>query len=466
MRGGPRHPGLRTPRLVELGVALLVAVTPVRGQSVSGSGLVPGLATVVDSLGAAVVAQPHVAGISIAVARGGVALVDRSYGAADVDTGEPLTPGHLMEVGSITKQFTAAAVLRLAGQGKLDLDAPIRPYIPESRWGQVTTRQLLTHLAGVPDFTRSANFDVRMGGAPSLAEVLRLIEASEPSHAPGDAMVYSNSHYLLLARILERIEGVDYAALIRDDLLAPTGVRTARDCADLAEGRAAGHQYRDGALRSVGRIDHGWSSGAASFCSTAGDLVRWAEALHSGRVASGAAYQEMLRPGRLNAGFSTRFGAGVMLDSLGGHPALRHGGSLPGFRSELVYYPDDSLAIAVLLNSNGPQSPAAVAREIATVVLGVRDSTVDTGPADPGDYVGRYAGLGREGNRTMTISLRDGHLHYRSAGSGAGRLTHLGGERFAAGEIRITFLREGDAITGMVMDDVATVAVHRRLAEP
>lgn len=302
---------------------------------------------------------------AVLVARGDVILFDRAYGWANLEWRVPNTTETKFRVGSITKQFTAAAVLRLAEQGKLSLDDSLAMYVtvaPEA-WRPITLRQLLNHTSGVASFTSLPDFAVLRRSPLELEKSIARLCALPSQSQPGEKYRYSNTGYLLLGHVIERVSGQGYAAFLREQLLQPLGLNDTDHDSDAAivPLRAGGHTRVDGQLQHAAYINMEVAQAAGALYSTTHDLLRWTRALFGGRVLSPAALTMMTTPGL------GHYGMGVVVRDVNGRQLIEHAGSIEGFNAHLAYYPQSEITVVVLANVNGnsPTELAAALGELA-----------------------------------------------------------------------------------------------------
>jgi CubicO group peptidase (beta-lactamase class C family) len=414
----------------------------------------------VDSIAGAALATGHVAGMSIGVVRGADTITLRGYGKADLELDVPTPDRAVYEIGSVTKQFTAAAILQLAEQHKLSLDDEITKYFPTYplRGYHLTVRRLLDHTSGIKGYTEIPEFEKIMARSLPRDSVVAMFSSKPFDFPPGDAMAYSNSAYFLLGLIIEKVSGQTYEQYVRQHLFEPAGMRDTRYCSTstVVPRRAHGYDVRNDTLRLAAYIDMTWPYSAGALCSTAGDLIAWTQALHGGRLYSAASYHEMITPGALNDGTVIRYAKGLALDSVDGHRRISHGGGIPGFLTQLSYFPDDSLIVVVLLNTAGPVSPEAISRSIVDVILGVRSRPSVAFHGRLQDYVGTYAGVARGGERVVHIAVDStGHgLVYSAAHQPAEALSYSGADTFDHDETNLTFVRANGHVTKLRVDEV------------
>ena len=354
--------------ILAVGAAFLAA--PALAQS--GSGLcTPSLAEI-DASVAKTLAQGS-PGMAVAVGKGGRVLLSRGYGFADLEHRAPVTRDTVFSLASITKQFTAAALLLLAEEGKLKLDEPVSKYVPELPQGRrVTLYQLLVQTSGIPDYAEDPAGSSTKSVAKTPAEMLAWISRLSPplQFEPGSKWAYSNSNYALLGLIAERVSGEPLSALFQRRLFTPAGLRNTAfdDPADVVPHRARG--YRKDAKAPSGFANADWISPtipgpAGGLRSTAEDLLRWSDALHGGRILKPASLRRLTRAGLLTNGRTTKFGMpeawqkglnsdyamGFFLTPTAYGRRLSHGGDVDGFSTWLAHYPERQVTIALLINS-------------------------------------------------------------------------------------------------------------------
>jgi len=321
------------------------------------------VAAKVDSLVAAFQRETHAPGVSVGVIRGGRdTLVLRGYGLADVENEVAATPETVYPIASITKQFTAAAVLLLAREKRLSLDDPIGRHLPglPAAWRGVLVRQLLNHTSGIP------NHPVLMREEMTPDSVVALAGREPLEFAPGTRSSYSNVGYLVLGLLIEKLTEQPYRQYVDTRLFRPNGLRSTRYCDEerLIPHRASGYVQRDTGVANAPPVSMLAVSSAGGLCSTVGDLAAWNHALATGRVLSPESWARMTTP----EGAATNYGYGMIVMSWEGHRMIGHGGALDGFRSSSAYALDDSLSVTLLTNL-GFASPEELVLDIVRAAL-------------------------------------------------------------------------------------------------
>jgi CubicO group peptidase (beta-lactamase class C family) len=314
-------------------------------------------------------ARQKIPGLSVAILRGDQVVLARGYGWANVELRAPASDSTIYQSGSLGKQFTAAAVVRLSEQGRLRLDDVITKWLPEGRgvWDSVTVRHLLTHTSGVAEYTDST-FDLRKDYTEE--QLVRFASSRPLDFRPGERWSYSNTGYLLLGAIIRRVTGHFYGDVLHDILFAPLGMRTTRIIseADIIPNRAAGYQLINKELKNQEWVSPSLNTtadGALYF--SVNDLTKWAAALNHRRFPSASGLALAWTPVRLNDGGSYPYGFGWDLTDQRGHPRIGHTGAWQGFETAIYRYPEFDLTVIALANL-AQSTPGAIAQGIAGIL--------------------------------------------------------------------------------------------------
>lgn len=317
----------------------------------------------VDRLVADSLAASGAPSASVAVARGGEIVFARAYGVTDLVSRRPATTATRYRIGSVSKQFTATAILLLADRGKLSLDDPVARWIPEIGSQTATVRQALTHTGGFAEFWPTDYLLPTLKRSTTAVEVARRWGAAPPNFAPGTKWSYSNTGYNALGLIVERAAGLPLDEFLKRNVFMPLGMRSAID----VDGRSPGigdalgyERTADGPPRIAQQPARGWTFAAGDLAMTAEDLALWDLNLVQNRLLSPATAIAQQAEQKLVDGSATGYGFGVFLGAANGHRLVSHNGILPGFLSENRVYPDDAAAIVVLVNGSYGASPHAV----------------------------------------------------------------------------------------------------------
>jgi CubicO group peptidase (beta-lactamase class C family) len=401
----------------------------------------------------------RIAGASVAVLKGNETIVMKGYGFADLELDVPTPPHAIYEIGSVTKQFTAAAILLLAEQGKLALGDEITKFLPDypTQGNHVTIRHLLNHTSGIKGYTALREFrDFQMLKKPR-EELVKLFSGRPFDFKPGDEQIYNNSAFFLLGLIIERVSGKTYAEFIQEHLFDKVGMRDSHYCSERAihKNHVHGYDTVGNVLVLKAYLDHSWLYAAGSLCSSASDLVAWNKALHGGNVLKPESYREMTSPALLNRGMTVRYGLGISLAETDGRRTISHAGSINGFLSESEYYPDDDLVIVALLNTAGPVSPRDLARQIAEAVLGKPPDRSRPFEGDLTQFAGDFNGKGRGRPTTLHIAVNGSQMTFINTEiprASAETLKYFGNDTFGFKDTVVMFERENGKIPRLHLD--------------
>lgn len=298
--------------------------------------------------------RQHIPGLSVAVARNGRPLLAQGYGLANVELNAPATEKTVYQLQSITKSFTATAIMMLVEEGRIALDAPVGRYLDETpeSWKTITIRHLLTHTSGLKDFINEPTASLRLD--VSEEEVFRAAVPRPLNFQPGEKYGYSNTNYHLLAMIIRKLTGQSYGDFLRDRVFEPLGMNQTRVIShtEIIPHRAAGYLWENNALRNgeyVAESILGYGGGGLR--STVPDMLRWDAALYSERLLKKASLEQMWAPTRLNDGQESGYGFGWGIQNINGHRCVSHtGGHATGFSTVIQRYVDDGLTVIVLTN--------------------------------------------------------------------------------------------------------------------
>jgi CubicO group peptidase (beta-lactamase class C family) len=349
---------------------------------------------------------------TVLVARDGRAIFRKAYGAANREWMIPNTVDTRYRIGSITKPFTAAAILQLADQGKLGVDDPIKKYLPDlpAGWGAASIRQLLSHTSGIPSYTMMEDFHARVEPVKHRPEeLIDLIGDLPLNHGHGDEFRYNNTGYVLLGRIIETVSGMSYPDYLEQKLLKPLKLHdSGYDDGRTLVGRLA-QDYTDGVKDVVkGRFMHMSNAYAAgAMYSTVDDLLAWQQMLVGGKVLSPHSLKAMFTAG------GHRYGLGWYVRENLSRKLIEHGGNIGAYSSLLAYYPDDRLTV-IILSNYGEEVVGRIADELARLALGVAPAHRQV-EVDPRLYA-RLEGRYQLESRVLSITARSGRLFAQLAG--------------------------------------------------
>jgi CubicO group peptidase (beta-lactamase class C family) len=367
--------------------------------------------------------KPTSPGCALSVMRDGHIIYKRGYGLADLDHDVPIATSTVFHVASVSKQFTAAAIVLLAQQGRLSLDDDIHKFFPllPNYGAVITVRHLVHHTSGLRDQWELLNL---AGWRYSLDlitddDVLEMVfRQKELNFPPGERYVYSNTGYTLLAQIVKRVTGQSFREFTTSNLFEPLGMKRTHfrdDHAEIVKQQAYGYNpEKGGTFRlSVTNFD---TVGATSLLTTVEDLAIWDENFYTGRVGGKALLEQMLRQGRLNNGEMIDYAFGLRIVKYRGLPVVEHTGSDAGCRSHLMRFPEQHFSVACLCNA-GPVDASGLSRKVADIFL----AKEFTEPAPP-DNIGKDVRLSDQ-----KLAARTGL--YRQHGGDQFTRVSLGGDK-------------------------------------
>jgi len=294
------------------------------------------------------------------VARKGEILLSKGYGEANLEWKIPISPTTRFRIGSITKQFTATLIMQLQERHRLQVIDPICQYLdpcPEV-WKPITIRQLLSHTAGIPNYTDEPNFDQKEPLHWNVDQIIAMFRDKPLEFAPGSDWKYSNSGYVLLGAIIEKVTGKSYEDVLKEQILVPLGMSDSgidhREV--ILDRRAVGYSIKNGAVVNATFVDLSWGYAAGAMYSTTLDLYKWDRALRGESVLPQAALTEMWTPVKNHYGYG--WGIQQSGDGLTKHLELSHNGGLAGFSSSIIRFPEEDAVVIVLANIDGGQASA------------------------------------------------------------------------------------------------------------
>jgi CubicO group peptidase (beta-lactamase class C family) len=304
---------------------------------------------------------------SVLVAQGDKIVFERSYGDANLEWNIPDDSLTKFRIGSMTKQFTAASILLLEERGKLSTDDYVKKYMPDApaAWDKITIYNLLTHTSGIPSFTSFPDYHTSEATPTTPKGMVDRFRDKPLEFQPGEKWNYSNSGYVLLGYLLEKISGQSYADFVTENIFKPLGMKDSGYDSNSAviPHRATGYAPGPNGPVNSGYIDMTIPFSAGALYSTTHDLLLWEQALYGGKVLSAASLKKMTTP------YKESYGCGLMITTAKGHLQYEHGGGIEGFNTEMAYYPDDKLTVIALANLNGG-APGDIAGKLAAVVHG------------------------------------------------------------------------------------------------
>lgn len=304
---------------------------------------------------------------SVLVARGSNVLLSQGYGSANLEWSIPNSPTTRFRLGSITKQFTAACILLLQEQGKLKITEPVKTYMPDApaAWDKITIHHVLTHTSGIPSFTSFPDYKDFQLKATTPSQLVDRFRNKPLEFEPGSKWNYSNSGYVLLGYLIEKISGQTYQQFLQQNVFDRLGMKDSgydSNSAIVAH-RASGYSPSSRGIVNTGYVNMTVPFSAGSLYSTTEDLLRWEQGLFGGKLLSPESLKQMTTP------FKSDYAYGLQVKKVNGLTKIDHGGGIEGFNTELAYWPDEHLTVVALGNLNGP-SPNLIADYLAATIHG------------------------------------------------------------------------------------------------
>ena len=373
----------RAARLVRGALALVCLAAS--GTSWAQATLPGDVAARIDASVQEVLTRSGAPSASVAVVQGGTLVYEKAYGSARVGPpAVPATPAMRYSIGSISKQFTSAALLLLAEEGKLSLDDRVAKWFPElTRANEITIRQLLSMTSGYQDYWPQDYVMPDMLKDTTPAAIMKGWAQKPLDFEPGTRWQYSNTNYVIAGQIAERVSGQPLLAFLRARVFSPLRMASVVDTDQAPLGPGDPMRYLRYALappREAPKEGKGWMSAAGELAMTASDLARWNIAVMNRAVLKPSSYRELEREALLVNGAPTGYGLGVSVAMVGGRRQISHGGEVSGFTAQNEVYPDEKAAIVVLVNIDANNASGAIARRIANLLFtatGESSSAVD-----------------------------------------------------------------------------------------
>lgn len=391
---------------------------------------------------------------SVLVARDGEILLDRGYGLANREWNIPNDGDTKFRLGSVTKQFTAVAIMILQERGLVDLDAPVKTYLPDApaAWDAVTTRHLLSHTSGIPNFTDFDAYEASRTLPATIDSLIARFRDHPLEFQPGEDWDYSNSGYILLTAIVEKASGQSYADFVAETLFQPLGMSDSGydSHAAILPRRASGYSPTAQGIVNADYVDMSIPQGAGALYSTTRDLLKWEQGLFGGRVLRPESLTLLTTPVRDHYAF------GLMVREAGGNTTISHSGGIEGFNTHLAYDPARRITVVVLGNLNGP-GPDQVAGSLMTLARGQtvtlpgERQAVVVAPEVLRAYEGVYE---LSPTFVITVSVVDGKLMAQATGQSAFELYAESTDAFflRVVDAQVTFTRDASgAVDGLVL---------------
>lgn len=295
-------------------------------------------------------------GCAVLLAKKGEVLLEKGFGAANLELNTPMKPEMVFRIGSITKQFTAVSILQLMEKGKISLSDSIQKFIKNFHFKgkTITIEHLLTHSSGIRGYEQidaKVPNAIRVDFSPKT--VIDSLNHLSLEFDPGTKYNYSNSNYFLLGYIIEMATGKTYQQYLEENIFTPAGLHATfyENQEQIIANRASGYSFSNGKYRNAGFISMSTVYSAGALLSTASDLFKWHQALYNGQLIKKETFAKAITPYKFNNGRQVDYGYGFFIKTENGINSIGHGGAIDGFRAIEMYYPDQDIFVALLVNS-------------------------------------------------------------------------------------------------------------------
>jgi len=371
------------------------------------------LAASVDRIVRSVLTTTGVPSASVAVVNNRKIVLAHAYGDARLDPRVPARPEMRYGIGSISKQFTAAAMLWLEEQGKVSLGDPVGKYVSGlARGNEVTIRQVLSHTSGYQDYWPQDYVMPGMLKPTTSQQILDTWAKRTLDFEPGSKWQYSNTNYVIAGLIVEKIAGEPLWQVLRERVFTPLGLTSVANIDEhaLPAGDAMGYfRYALGPLRPAPKEGPGWLFAAGEIAATAADLAKWDLSIITETILKPASYREMESEVRLTSGVATNYGLGMDVRLVSGHRRLEHNGEVSGFTAENIVLPDDGMAVAVLTNQDAANAAGDIGRQVMARLLDQAAPPADQTRTDSARHI--FDGL-RQGTIDRALFTDNGNAYF------------------------------------------------------
>ncbi|HXW76626.1 MAG TPA: serine hydrolase domain-containing protein [Candidatus Eremiobacteraceae bacterium] len=396
-----------------------VSPTPAPLGSPTSSPLTSDQMQKIDQLAQAQLVQQAIPGLSLAIVRGGNVVYARGYGYASLELQQVASESTLYEAGSIAKQFTAGAVLLLAEDGKLSIDAPLAAFVPDFPNAKtITLRELLTMTSGIPDYTDLPMFDQAPQSDVTPATIVALVKDQPLDFKPGTSWEYSNTNYVLLGMVIEKVSGESYANFINTRIIRPLSMNATQDgnAGASSPNLATGYTFDGQTLKLDQPWDLDWAYATGDLVSNVLDLAVWDTSLLAGKAVTIGSLREMWTPLTLPDGTQVPYGFGWSVGRLDGHRVIDDNGGLPGYNGRNALFPNDDFDVIVLANSK--------AFDAGPIVRGVFEQFFPPTPAELAEQ--------SQGDDAALAHARDVFHRLQTGTLDVSQLTPQAAKRFSA----------------------------------
>ncbi len=366
------------------------------------------------------------------MAKDGQVIYRKAFGMANLELDVPMTPDMVFRIGSVTKQFTAVAILQLLEQGKLSLDDEITRFIPDypTQGHKITIHHLLNHTSGIKSYTSMSEFSMVLRKDQAPSQIIDIFKDQPMDFAPGEQFLYNNSGYILLGYIIEKISGQTYQEYVEEYLFKPAGMIHSLYANDkgVLKNRAYGYQPSPSGYANSEFLSMSLPYAAGSLMSTVDDLFKWNQALQSGKLLKKETLELAFTPGKLNDGTQMTYGYGWEMGNLQGSPIISHGGGIHGFLSFASWLPEENIVVVLLQNFTG-SAPEDLAYRMAALAMGKPFNFTEMAVAE--NILQNYSGVYETSDGVKrAIFVEDGKLFSQRIGANQFQIFPFAPDRF------------------------------------
>lgn len=431
-------------------------------QSSSGPTTPEQISARIDEYMNAAVKAEHFSG-SILIAKDGSAIVSKGYGMANYELSVPNTPKTIFRLASLTKAFTATAIMQLHEKEKLNINDGICKYLEHcpQTWQSVTIKQLMTHTSGIPNYTNFPGYEKTAGLSATHEEIIARFRDKPLEFSPGEQYRYSNSGYHLLGMIIEKASGKSYADYLQENIFIPLGMEnTGVDVNKrIIMNRAAGYTIDNDSLVNADFLDMAHIYAEGGLYSTTEDMFIWDQALYTEKILSRKSLDEMFTP------FRKDYGYGWSLNKSSGRREIKHSGLVFGFSTYIKRFPDDKVTIIVLSN-NQMADAEKVATDLSAIIFGTPYRIPREPKAVAAEILEKYVGQYRMSpTMIVTITLENGKVFAQGSGQGKTRIYPSSESKFFLKnvDVEIVFNKDDEGnVTGMTVLKAGRETEHGR----
>jgi CubicO group peptidase (beta-lactamase class C family) len=395
-------------------------------------------------------------GAAVIVVKNGQVVYRKAFGLANLELKTPMRPEMVFRLCSVTKQFTAAAIIMLVEAGKLNLSDDITKFFPDypTDGKKITVENLLTHTSGIPDYINKI-WPARIGEPFTPNELIELFKHEHLEFEPGTKEGYSNANYILLGAIIEQLSGQNYGTFINERIFKPLGMTRSvyERNQELLPGRVSGYLQKEGRYINAAFYQTSQLYAAGALDSTVDDLARWDAAIGSDRLLKHSSWVRIFTPFKLAKGQTSAYGFGWAISEFQGHPVASHAGGVPGFRAYVMRLAQDHVYVALLSNDETTETqPELIVHRLAGIAIGkpvIEPKVIRIAATALEQFVGEY----QDGDEKLTIRRDGDRLFARSSPDPEVELFPVSAEKFIikAFDATLTFTKDKQGhVTGVI----------------